>query len=102
MVNGILCVDAIDPADGRMFELCEVWGQDDARSVTCMAEANARLIAAAPDLLAALEALLDGVADQSYCGRHCQLEVTDKDEAEYQAVRSQARAAIAKAKGAAA
>lgn len=53
--GGGLAIDAIDPADGRNFEVCEVWGIDDNRDFDNRARANARLIAAAPDMLAALE-----------------------------------------------
>lgn len=52
------------------------------------AEANARLIAAAPELLAALESAQAWIARAGY---------TDRDK--WQSVQEQARAAIAKAKG---
>lgn len=54
------------------------------------AEANARLIAAAPDLLDALEDMLS-------C--HCDLDFYDTEASEKDAVADAARAAIAKAKG---
>ena len=47
--NGIPSVKAIDPADGRRFEVCEVWGENIDTDETPMSRANARLIAAAPD-----------------------------------------------------
>lgn len=48
--NGIPSVKAIDPKDGMRFEVCEVWGEDRDTVETPVSRANARLIAAAPDL----------------------------------------------------
>lgn len=49
------CVDAIDPKDGVIFEVCAVWGEGRFEARTEMSLANAHLIAAAPDLYEALE-----------------------------------------------
>lgn len=49
--HGVHCVDAVDPKDGLLFEVCEVWGIDENTEETERSWANARLIAAAPDLL---------------------------------------------------
>ena len=49
--HGVHCVDAVDPKDGLLFEVCEVWGIDVNTEETERSRANARLIAAAPDLL---------------------------------------------------
>ena len=57
---------------------------------------NARLIAAAPDLLAALDALLEA---QIYADGEGLVTVKYADTADGEAAVSQARAAIAKAKG---
>lgn len=55
--RGGIAIDAIDPNDGMLFEVAEVWGIDiddvhDERS-----RANANLICAAPQLLEALEVM---------------------------------------------
>lgn len=60
--HGIHCVDAVDPKDGLLFEVCEVWGIDHNAEETQRSMANAQLIAAAPDLLEALAGLYD-----AYC-----------------------------------
>lgn len=56
--HGVHCVDAVDPKDGLLFEVCEVWGIDHNAEETHRSKANARLIAAAPELLEACQALL--------------------------------------------
>lgn len=53
--HGIHCVDAVDPKDGLLFEVCEVWGIDHKTEETQRSMANARLIAAAPELLSLLK-----------------------------------------------
>ena len=82
--NGIHCIDAIDPKDGKRFEVCEVWGIDHDKTECEISKANARLISSAPDLLEALEDLMEAVKDHYAAGGY-----------EWK----QARAAIAKAKG---
>lgn len=52
--NGGIAIDATDPVDGMDFEVCEVWGLHDDRVHCPISRANARLIAAAPELLEAL------------------------------------------------
>ena len=79
--HGVHCVDAVDPKDGLLFEVCEVWGIDDNAEETEHSWANARLIAAAPDLLDALQVI------SSY---------PEPDQLEMRII---ARAAIAKATG---
>lgn len=44
--NGLPCVDGIDPKDGSLFEICEVWGEESNISITEMSIANARRIVA--------------------------------------------------------
>jgi hypothetical protein len=58
------------------------------------ADANARLIAAAPELLAALEWIKDYADDYPWTGMG-----DAKDQGGYETMMSDARAAIAKAKG---
>jgi predicted RNA-binding protein Jag len=64
----------------------------DRKSVEIQAQANARLIAAAPDLLEALQSLLQGIKHDNYGDGYAEIVVTTED---VQA----ARAAIAKATG---
>lgn len=91
--SGGISVDAVDPADGRGFELCEVWGVDRDKDALKddRAKANANLIAAAPDLLASLEHLMAVIAPQGD-ERYLTISLTP----EYF---ERARTAIAKAKG---
>ena len=87
--GGGIAIDAIDPADHQLFEVCEVWGIDDYSKIDSRAEANARLIAAAPELLEALQGFVGAwpaIKDGTFNG---------------DAVCDFARAAIAKATGAA-
>jgi hypothetical protein len=62
---GILAVDAIDPADGNLFAVCEIFGINDMREHSPEAEANAAFIVRACNchnqLVAALKALYDAV-----------------------------------------
>jgi hypothetical protein len=51
---GGIGIDAKDPADGENFEVCEVWGIDLNTKHDERSQANTKLIAAAPDLLADL------------------------------------------------
>lgn len=53
-LNGGLCIHAKD-TDGENFEVCEVWGIENDDCHDERSEANARLISACPDLIAALE-----------------------------------------------
>lgn len=65
--HGIHCVDAVDPKDGLLFEVCEVWGIDHHAEETQRSMANARLIAAAPALLEFIMEWLDQqVTDNNY------------------------------------
>lgn len=59
--NGIHCVDAIDPHRPGIVEICEVWGTFNDTEKDDMSLDNARLIAAAPELLEALYLLLNDV-----------------------------------------
>lgn len=74
--NGIHCVDCED------VEICEVWGAVRDKVETEESAANARLIAAAPELLEALETAAEAL-----------------EAAEFFEKAAMARAAIAKAKG---
>lgn len=49
--DGGIAIGAADPKDGQLFEVATIWGEDSSSAQTPMAQANARLIAAAPDLL---------------------------------------------------
>ena len=63
--NGIACVATAD----NLLEICEVWGSsENGISVDDESMANATLIAAAPDLLEALEKALDALA-------HCRADI---------------------------
>lgn len=44
--NGLPCVDGIDPKDGSLFEICEVWVEEYDLEITEMSNANARRIVA--------------------------------------------------------
>lgn len=89
--NHTACVDAVDPADGKLFELCEVFGENHYRTITETSIANATLIAAAPELLDALDSL------------KCELILSDVDmdyiESHFRPWLDKAAAAIAKARG---
>ena len=52
---GAHAVDATDPSDGKNFGVCDVWGINNDKVLCDISEANARLIADAPELLAALQ-----------------------------------------------
>lgn len=85
--HGIDAVSAVDPKDGQQFEVCEVWGIDHDMSICEVSRSNARLIAAAPELLAALQAAWAAMDRETACGSHLDTE------------RHMARQAIAKALG---
>lgn len=55
--TGGLAIGATDTADGQLFQVCEVFGIDHETHHDERSHANANLIAAAPDLLAALKAV---------------------------------------------
>lgn len=73
--NGCCCVDATDPLDrggNNIIEICAVYGEEEHNVLTEMAAANAHLIAAAPELYAALDNLLncvDGQHDPEWLNR---------------------------------
>lgn len=89
--NGIHCVDAIDPHRPGIIEICEVWGTYSDTEKDDMSLANARLIAAAPELLESLQDL------------KCELILSNVDsdyiESHFRKVIDKAEAAIAKATG---
>lgn len=82
--NGIPCVDAIDTKDGKLFEVCEVWGEERDTEETHMSRANAHLIAAAPEMYGAIE---------------WALAVFSPDTPEHAAILEAMHAALAKASG---
>lgn len=57
-------IDAKDPVDGRLFEVAAVWGIDRSDRQDDRSLANALLIAAAPELLAALRGAV-ALADEN-------------------------------------
>ncbi len=84
----VVCANA---TDGRSFNLASLAGAYPER------EANAHLIASAPDLLAACEATLE-----AYCRERAKLPpggISQADAAAAIAIKRNARAAIAKARG---
>lgn len=56
-------IQANEPKSGEMFELCVIFGEDDDAVATPMAQANARLIAAAPETAAERDRLREVNAD---------------------------------------
>lgn len=54
-VNGVHCVDAIDPHRPGIIEICEVWGTFTDTVKDYMSLANAHLISASPELLEAIQ-----------------------------------------------
>lgn len=76
-----------------MFEVCEVWGVNDDKIETEISLANARLIAAAPELLEALHDLLTRYVELVNCGDCGHWDPEQEDDVKA------ARAAIAKARG---
>lgn len=81
-------IDFTGTPDHTACTVAEIWPEDDCGESIEMAEANARLIAAAPDLLEALRLLLDYPSGQ-YSSR-----------GDYDAAYEKASVAIAKATGA--
>lgn len=57
--NGLPCVDAACPETGRVFEVCEVWGESDDKEVTTLSMGNAHVLAAAKELHEALEEIVN-------------------------------------------
>lgn len=99
-----ISIGAIDPRDGKRFRVAGVHGIDD-HCVHChQSEANVSLIAAAPDLLEALQDALRLMEEQFMkleweFGECREIEAIEKDGDLPSAV-IKARAAIAKATGA--
>jgi len=84
----IHCIDAFDISRGRgNLEVCKVWGTVNDTEESDQSKANARLIAAAPELLEALEVVLNAGRGTS---RRIILDAEDE---------ALARAAIARARG---
>ena len=57
--NGIHCVDAIDPNDSGIIEICEVWGTVDDMCENAESTANLRLIVSSPDLYDVLKDIVE-------------------------------------------
>jgi len=91
--NGIHCVDAFSP-NGNKTEICEVWGSFFDKKETPESRANARLIAAAPDLLEFVQQIFNGIDTGNLTIE------TPADETTAN-VLAQGRAALSKATGAA-
>lgn len=67
-----ITISAEDPKDDQMFVLASIWGEDCDEEETPMTRANAKLIAAAPDLLAELiaeDAMLSNLLGDITAGR---------------------------------
>lgn len=56
-----ICVDGFCNVDGKRFEVCAVWGVDDDSVLCDQSKANARLIAAAPEMYEMLRRFLPRV-----------------------------------------
>ena len=80
-------------ADGVRYEVAQIDGDYNEPDLWPVMEANARLIAAAPDLLDALQNLLDEAEDVFVC----MADATGNDRHNYPSAFKAARAALAKA-----
>lgn len=94
--NGGIAIEADDPADGLQFQVCEIWGIDCDTTIDDRAHANARLIAAAPDLLAALRDASDEL--EQYVDLQRKLDYIEYA-ADTQKILNAVNATIAKAEG---
>lgn len=53
----LMAIDAVDPRDGELFEVCAVWGVNASDEDSETAQANIRLIAAAPKMFEVLKSV---------------------------------------------
>lgn len=64
----LMAIDAVDPRDGKLFEVCAVWGINASDEDSETAQANIRLIAAAPKMFEALKLLQTNAAADEEIG----------------------------------